>query len=162
MQSIIIDFRTNGSGVFIEAVLLSKLFIPSGPSIQVLDNNSKIREDSDSNGIVYHKGPRVVLVDWFSAFASEIFAVVMQDYGRALVVGEVTFGKGTVQQYCSLNRFYDKILRQEWPRRGFIQYTIQKFYRINGESTQHKGVVPDIRILTSTETCGKFKDNALP
>ena len=101
----------------------------------------------------------------FSASASEIFAAAMQDYGRALVVGEPTFGKGTVQQYRSLNRIYDQMLRPEWPALGSVQYTIQKFYRVNGGSTQRKGVTPDIIMPTGneeTETGEKFEDNALP
>lgn len=165
VQSIIIDLRANGGGALTEAVSLSGLFIPSGPVVQVRDNNGKIREDSDTDGIVYYKGPLVVLVDRFSASASEIFAAAMQDYGRALVVGEPTFGKGTVQQYRSLNRIYDQMLRPEWPALGSIQYTIQKFYRVNGGSTQRKGVVPDIIMPTGTETVEtgeKFEDNALP
>ncbi|MGL9723901.1 carboxy terminal-processing peptidase [Sodalis sp. (in: enterobacteria)] len=162
VQSVIIDLRANGGGALTEAVSLSGLFIPSGPVVQVRDNNGKIREDSDTDGIVYYKGPLVVLVDRFSASASEIFAAAMQDYGRALVVGEPTFGKGTVQQYRSLNRIYDQMLRPEWPALGSIQYTIQKFYRVNGGSTQRKGVVPDIIMPTGTETGEKFEDNALP
>ncbi|AHF76821.1 Carboxy-terminal protease [Sodalis praecaptivus] len=165
VQSVIIDLRANGGGALTEAVSLSGLFIPSGPVVQVRDNNGKIREDSDTDGIVYYKGPLVVLVDRFSASASEIFAAAMQDYGRALVVGEPTFGKGTVQQYRSLNRIYDQMLRPEWPALGSIQYTIQKFYRVNGGSTQRKGVVPDIIMPTGTETVEtgeKFEDNALP
>ena len=107
----------------------------------------------------------MVLVDRFSASASEIFAAAMQDYGRALIVGEPTFGKGTVQQYRSLNRIYDQMLRPEWPALGSVQYTIQKFYRVNGGSTQRKGVTPDIIMPTGTqvtETGEKFEDNALP
>ncbi|WP_258550792.1 S41 family peptidase, partial [Klebsiella pneumoniae] len=115
---------------------------------QVRDNNGKVREDSDTDGVVYYKGPLVVLVDRFSASASEIFAAAMQDYGRALIVGEPTFGKGTVQQYRSLNRIYDQMLRPEWPALGSVQYTIQKFYRVNGGSTQRKGVTPDIIMPT--------------
>ncbi|MBK0170552.1 carboxy terminal-processing peptidase, partial [Salmonella enterica subsp. enterica serovar Infantis] len=148
-----------------EAVSLSGLFIPSGPIVQVRDNNGKVREDSDTDGVVYYKGPLVVLVDRFSASASEIFAAAMQDYGRALIVGEPTFGKGTVQQYRSLNRIYDQMLRPEWPALGSVQYTIQKFYRVNGGSTQRKGVTPDIIMPTGneeTETGEKFEDNALP
>lgn len=165
VSSVIIDLRTNGGGALTEAVSLSGLFIPSGPVVQVRDNNGKIREDSDNDGIVYYKGPLVVLVDRFSASASEIFAAAMQDYGRALIVGEPTFGKGTVQQYRSLNRIYDQMLRPDWPALGSIQYTIQKFYRVNGGSTQRKGVVPDIIMPTGDETIEtgeKFEDNALP
>ncbi|BDH45475.1 tail-specific protease [Salmonella enterica subsp. enterica serovar Choleraesuis] len=165
VSSVVIDLRANGGGALTEAVSLSGLFIPSGPVVQVRDNNGKVREDSDTDGIVYYKGPLVVLVDRFSASASEIFAAAMQDYGRALIVGEPTFGKGTVQQYRSLNRIYDQMLRPEWPALGSVQYTIQKFYRINGGSTQRKGVTPDLLMPTAnqdTETGEKFEDNALP
>jgi len=165
VDSVVIDLRTNGGGALTEAVSLSGLFIPSGPAVQVRDNNGRVREDSDTDGIVYYNGPLVVLVDRFSASASEIFAAAMQDYGRALVVGEPTFGKGTVQQYRSLNRIYDQMLRPEWPALGSVQYTIQKFYRINGGSTQRKGVTPDLLMPTgveASETGEKFEDNALP
>lgn len=165
VSSLIIDLRTNGGGALTEAVSLSGLFIPSGPVVQVRDNNGKVREDSDADNIVYYKGPLVVLVDRFSASASEIFAAAMQDYGRALIVGEPTFGKGTVQQYRSLNRIYDQMLRPEWPALGSVQYTIQKFYRVDGGSTQRKGVTPDIMMPTgveTTETGEEFEDNALP
>ncbi|MFC3395755.1 carboxy terminal-processing peptidase [Brenneria rubrifaciens] len=165
VSSVVIDLRSNGGGALTEAVGLSGLFIPSGPVVQIRDNNGKVREDSDTDGIVYYKGPLVVLVDRFSASASEIFAAAMQDYGRALIVGEPTFGKGTVQQYRSLNRIYDQMLRPDWPALGSVQYTIQKFYRINGGSTQIKGVTPDVMMPTGTETVDtgeKFEDNALP
>lgn len=165
VDSIIIDLRSNGGGALTEAVSLSGLFIPSGPVVQIRDNNGKIREDSDNDGIVYYKGPLVVLVDRFSASASEIFAAAMQDYGRALIVGEPTFGKGTVQQHRALNRIYDQMLRPYWPELGSVQYTIQKFYRINGGSTQRKGVTPDIIMPTGidpVETGESFEDNALP
>ena len=165
VKSVIIDLRSNGGGALTEAVGLSGLFIPNGPIVQVRDNNGKVREDSDTDGVVYYKGPLVVLVDRFSASASEIFAAAMQDYGRALVVGEPTFGKGTVQQYRSLNRIYDQMLSPEWPALGSVQYTIQKFYRINGGSTQRKGVTPDIMMPTGNqeiETGEQFEDNALP
>ncbi|WP_023639496.1 carboxy terminal-processing peptidase [Dickeya zeae] len=165
VSSIVIDLRGNGGGALTEAVSLSGLFIPTGPVVQVRDNNGKVREDSDTDDTIYYKGPLVVLVDRFSASASEIFAAAMQDYGRALIVGEPTFGKGTVQQYRSLNRIYDQMLRPEWPALGSVQYTIQKFYRINGGSTQRKGVTPDIVMPTGNEavdTGEKFEDNALP
>jgi carboxyl-terminal processing protease len=163
--SLIIDLRTNGGGALSEAVSLSGLFIPSGPVVQVRDNNGRIRQDSDTDGAVYYNGPLVILVDRFSASASEIFAAAMQDYGRGLIVGETTFGKGTVQQYRSLNRIYDQMLRPQWPAMGSLQYTIQKFYRINGGSTQLKGVSPDIVIpmgFDTIETGEKYEDNALP
>lgn len=165
VSSSIIDLRGNGGGALTEAVSLSGLFIPSGPVVQVRDNNAKVRQDSDSDGVVYYKGPLIVLVDRFSASASEIFAAAMQDYGRALIVGEPTFGKGTVQQFRSLNRIYDQMLRPDWPALGSVQYTIQKFYRIDGGSTQRKGVTPDIIMPTGidpAETGEKFEDNALP
>jgi carboxyl-terminal processing protease len=165
VNSLVIDLRTNGGGALTEAVSLSGLFIPSGPVVQVRDNNGRIRQDSDNDGVVYYNGPLVVLVDRYSASASEIFAAAMQDYGRALIVGEPTFGKGTVQQYRSLNRIYDQMLRPEWPALGSVQYTIQKFYRINGGSTQRKGVTPDIVMptgLIDNDVGERFEDNAMP
>lgn len=165
VDSLIIDLRANGGGALTEAVSLSGLFIPSGPVVQIRDNNGKIREDADTDGVIYYKGPLVVLVDRFSASASEIFAAAMQDYGRALIVGEPTFGKGTVQQYRSLNRIYDQMLRPEWPALGSVQYTIQKFYRIDGGSTQRKGVTPDLLMpsgVDPAETGESFEDNAMP
>ncbi|CAQ83946.1 MULTISPECIES: carboxy terminal-processing peptidase [Photorhabdus] len=165
VSAIVIDLRSNGGGALTEAVSLSGLFLPSGPIVQVRDNNGKIRQDSDTDEVVYYKGPLVVLVDRFSASASEIFAAAMQDYGRALIVGEPTFGKGTVQQYRSLSRIYDQMMRPDWPSLGSVQYTIQKFYRVNGGSTQRKGVTPDIVMPTGVdpaETGESFEDNALP
>ncbi|MBS9427944.1 carboxy terminal-processing peptidase [Photorhabdus akhurstii] len=165
VSAIVIDLRSNGGGALTEAVSLSGLFLPSGPIVQVRDNNGKIRQDSDTDEVVYYKGPLVVLVDHFSASASEIFAAAMQDYGRALIVGEPTFGKGTVQQYRSLSRIYDQMMRPDWPSLGSVQYTIQKFYRVNGGSTQRKGVTPDIVMPTGVdpaETGESFEDNALP
>lgn len=163
--ALVIDLRGNGGGALTEAVSLSGLFIPSGPIVQVRDNNGKIRQDVDDDDVVYYKGPLTVLIDRFSASASEIFAAAMQDYGRALIVGESSFGKGTVQQYHPLSRVYDHMLRPDWPALGSVQYTIQKFYRINGGSTQRKGVTPDIIMPTGidpAETGESFEDNALP
>ena len=108
-----------------------------------------------------YDGPLTVLVDRYSASASEIFAAAMQDYGRAVVVGEQTFGKGTVQQHRGLGRIYDLY---ENPL-GSIQYTIAKFYRINGGSTQHRGVVPDILYPSAVDPAEwgeSQEDNALP
>lgn len=165
VTALIVDLRGNGGGVLAEAVSLSGLFIPSAPIVQVRDNNGKIRQDVDDDNITYYKGPLTVLIDHFSASASEIFAAAMQDYGRALIVGESSFGKGTVQQHYPLNRIYDYMLRPYWPALGSVQYTIQKFYRINGGSTQQKGVTPDIVMPMGTDQAEigeNFEDNALP
>ena len=165
VSALVIDLRGNGGGALTEAVSLSGLFIPKGPVVQVRDNNGQVRQDVDDDDVVYYKGPLVVLVDRFSASASEIFAAAMQDYGRALIVGEPTFGKGTVQQHRSLSRVYDQMLKPDWPALGSVQYTIQKFYRVNGGSTQRKGVTPDIVMPTGqdpAETGESFEDNALP
>ncbi|SFN42349.1 carboxy terminal-processing peptidase [Xenorhabdus japonica] len=164
-SSIIIDLRGNGGGALTEAVSLSGLFISTGPVVQIRDNTGRIKEESDMDEAIYYKGPLVVLIDNRSASASEIFAAAIQDYGRGLIVGEPTFGKGTVQQYRPLNRIYDQMLRPEWPEIGSVQYTIQKFYRINGGSTQLKGVTPDLIMPTGEEPSdiGESKeDNALP
>ncbi|MGP1944778.1 MAG: carboxy terminal-processing peptidase [Arsenophonus sp. ET-LJ4-MAG3] len=163
--ALVIDLRGNGGGALSEAVSLSGLFISSGPIVQVRDNNGKIRQNIDDDDIVYYKGPLTVLINRLSASASEIFAAAMQDYGRALIVGESSFGKGTVQQYHSLSRIYDKILHPNWPALGSIQYSIQKFYRITGDSTQCKGVTPDIIMpinINLTEIGESSKKNALP
>ncbi|MGL4860303.1 MAG: carboxy terminal-processing peptidase [Enterobacteriaceae bacterium] len=165
INSIIIDLRGNGGGALTEAVSLTGLFIPGGVVVQVRDNNGKVREDRDTANTSYYNGPLVVLVDRFSASASEIFAAAMQDYGRALIVGEPTFGKGTVQQHRTLNRIYDQMLSSDWPPLGSVQYTIQKFYRVTGGSTQRKGVVPDIIMPTGVEPAESgesHEDNALP
>ncbi|MDL5322162.1 carboxy terminal-processing peptidase [Proteus faecis] len=164
VSSLVIDLRGNGGGALTEAISLSGLFIPSGPVVQVRDNNGRVRQDFDKDDVVYYKGPLVVIVNRFSASASEIFAAAMQDYGRALIVGEQTFGKGTVQQYRPLTRVYDQMRSPDWPGLGSVQYTIQKFYRINGGSTQLKGVTPDLLLpsFDSAEMGESFEDNALP
>ena len=140
VKGIIVDLRGNGGGSLTEATLLTGLFIEKGPVVQIRYGEGKISVNRDTDGSVSYDGPLTVLVDRYSASASEIFAAAMQDYNRALIVGEQTFGKGTVQQHRGLGRIYDLY---ENPL-GSVQFTIAKFYRINGGSTQHKGVVPDI------------------
>ncbi|WP_338882547.1 carboxy terminal-processing peptidase [Xenorhabdus sp. TH1] len=165
VASVVIDLRGNGGGALTEAVSLSGLFIPTGPVVQIRDNTGRVKVEADTDEAIYYKGPLVVLIDNRSASASEIFAAAMQDYGRGLIVGEPSFGKGTVQQYRPLNRIYDQMLRPEWPEIGSVQYTIQKFYRINGGSTQLKGVTPDIIMPTGEEPSEigeSQEDNALP
>ncbi len=161
VDGIIVDLRGNGGGSLQEATLLTGLFIDSGPVVQIREGDGKVSVSQDNDGLSYYDGPLTVMVDRYSASASEIFAAAMQDYGRALVVGEQTFGKGTVQQHRGLGRIYDMF---ESPL-GSVQYTIAKFYRINGGSTQHKGVIPDIQFPTAIDPAewGESKEEyALP
>lgn len=160
-EALVIDLRGNGGGSLDEAINLSGLFIPEGPVVQVRDSSGRVNVSEDRDPHLVYEKPLVVLVDRFSASASEIFAAAMQDYGRALIVGEHTFGKGTVQQHRGLQRRFDFYSSPM----GSVQYTIAKFYRINGGSTQHKGVVPDIRFPTAIDPddFGESKaENALP
>ncbi|QLB19477.1 carboxy terminal-processing peptidase [Mannheimia granulomatis] len=161
VEGVIIDLRENGGGSLTEVIELTGLFIKDGPVVQVQDafNRIKVHEDPESKTV--YDGKVMVMINRHSASASEIFAAAMQDYNRAIIVGQQTFGKGTVQQSRSLNFVYD--LDQE--PLGFIQYTIQKFYRINGGSTQLKGVDADIKfpeIINAEKTGESFEDNALP
>lgn len=165
VDGIVIDLRNNGGGSLGEVISLTGLFIEKGPVVQVRDNLQKITQYDDKDGIIYYKGPIVVLVNRYSASASEIFAAAMQDYGRAVIAGETTFGKGTVQTSRNITYPIDSVLHPDWPSLGGVQYTIQKFYRINGGSTQLKGVEPDILMTNSQidyETGERFMDNALP
>ena len=161
VQGIIVDLRGNGGGSLPEATLLTGLFIDKGPVVQIRNSADRVDVHRDRDGISYYDGPLTVMVDRYSASASEIFAAAIQDYGRGVIVGEHTFGKGTVQQHRGLGRVYDLY---ENPL-GSIQYTIAKFYRINGGSTQHKGVLPDIAFPTAVDPAdwGESKEeNALP
>ena len=161
VEGIIIDLRGNGGGSLPEATLLTGLFIDKGPVVQIRNGANRVDVHDDKDGISYYDGPLTVMVDRYSASASEIFAAAIQDYGRGVIVGEHTFGKGTVQQHRGLGRVYDLYENQL----GSIQYTIAKFYRINGGSTQHRGVLPDIAFPTAVdpEDWGESKEeNALP
>jgi len=161
VDGIVIDLRNNGGGALTEATALTGLFINSGPVVQVRDSYGRVKVNGDSDDRVYFDSPLTVLVNRYSASASEIFAAAMQDYGRAVVLGEQSFGKGTVQQHRSLNHIYDLFDKPL----GHVQYTIQKFYRINGGSTQNLGVVPDVPFPTAidpAETGESVEDNALP
>ncbi|KFI09889.1 carboxy terminal-processing peptidase [Vibrio coralliilyticus] len=161
VDGIIVDLRNNGGGALTEATALSGLFITSGPVVQVRDSYGRVNVNSDTDGKISYDGPMTVLINRYSASASEIFAAAMQDYGRAIILGENSFGKGTVQQHRSLNHIYDLFDKEL----GYVQYTIQKFYRIDGGSTQNKGVAPDIAYPTPiepSETGESVEDNALP
>lgn len=161
IDALIIDLRGNGGGSLQEAITLSGLFFDRGPVVQIREGSGRIMQNDDTDGVTLYNGPMTVMVDRYSASASEIFAAAMQDYGRALVVGEHTFGKGTVQQHRGLSKIYDTFDAEL----GGFNYTVAKFYRINGGSTQHKGVVPDIAFPTpiDPDQWGESKEeNALP
>ncbi|PWW15126.1 MULTISPECIES: carboxy terminal-processing peptidase [Pseudidiomarina] len=161
VESLIIDLRGNGGGSLAEAISLTGLFIDQGPVVQVADGSGRKEVNGDRDGKTFYNGPLVVMVDRYSASASEIFAAALQDYHRAVIVGENTYGKGTVQQHRGIARpfdFYDEPL-------GSVQYTMAKFYRINGGSTQLRGVQPDLEypsIIDAEEFGESSQENALP
>ncbi len=140
IDGLIIDLRSNGGGALDEAVALTGLFIDKGPVVQDKSGRGYVDLLADTDPGTAWDGPLAVLVNGSSASASEIFAGAIQDYGRGLIVGEQTFGKGTVQRVLDLNQTF----RAEDSVFGALKLTINKFYRITGESTQRKGVVPDI------------------
>lgn len=165
LKGLVIDLRDNGGGSLGEVILLTGLFIDKGPVVQVRDNLQKVTVYDDKNKGIKYSGPIVVMVNRYSASASEIFSAAMQDYGRAVIVGETTYGKGTVQTSRNIAYPVDASLHPDWPELGGVQYTVQKFYRINGGSTQLKGVEPDIEMSRTKyvdETGERFLDNALP
>ena len=160
VDGIIVDLRNNGGGLLPEAVYTTGLFIKDGPVVLVRDVNGNESAYDDTDASMLYKGPLVVLINRLSASSSEIMAAALQDYGRALIVGDTSYGKGTVQQSRPLTRLYDLIGADL----GSIHYTIAPFYRINGGSTQLKGVTPDIAMPTLidvTEFGEKTEPNAL-
>ena len=158
VDGIVIDLRDNGGGSLTEAIDLTGLFIPKGPVVQVKESTgeTEVYSDKDGGSVVYD-GPMAVLVNRFSASASEIFAAAIQDYKRGIIVGGQTFGKGTVQTLIDLNQWLPK----EPEKVGQVKMTIQKFYRINGSSTQHKGVTPDIE-LPSAFSAEEYGESSQP
>lgn len=161
VDGIVVDLRQNGGGSLQEAVELTGLFIKQGPIVQVRDSSGSVEIEEDPDPGVVYDGPMVVLVDHLSASASEIFAGAIQDYGRGLVVGDPTFGKGTVQTLIDLNRFIPKADDSL----GQLKLTIAKFYRVSGGSTQHRGVTPDIMLpslFDSDEVGESTQPTALP
>jgi carboxyl-terminal processing protease len=152
VDGLVIDLRNNGGGALYEANDLVGLFIDKGPTVQIRNANNDVQVLKDEDPSVAYAGPLVVLTNRMSASASEIFAGAIQDYGRGLVVGSQTFGKGTVQAVRPLNH-------------GQLKITQSKFYRVSGGSTQHKGVIPDIEIpsrIDKTRIGEDALDNALP
>lgn len=152
IDALIIDLRDNGGGALPEATQLVSLFIDRGPTVQVRDARGRVSSEPDQFPGQLYGGPMAVLVNRHSASASEIFAGAMQDYGRALIVGDDTFGKGTVQTLIPLNH-------------GQLKMTQAKFYRVSGGSNQHRGVVPDIAlpfVIDKQEIGESALPNALP
>lgn len=177
VDAIVMDLRANGGGSLVEAIDLTGLFIDKGPVVQVKDLRGSVEVDEDKNAGIAWSGPFGVMIDRLSASASEIFAGAIQDYGRGVVMGTQSYGKGTVQSSIDLNRLVEPSLLQKLaavfkkeqsinvqtgtkqgggaassavvldkdgtPQLGVINLTMGKFYRINGNSTQHKGVIPD-------------------
>jgi len=161
VDGVIVDLRQNGGGSLIEATELTGLFIPSGPVVQVRDATGDIEVELDPDPEVVYSGPLAVLVDRNSASASEIFAGAIQDYRRGIIIGEPTFGKGTVQTLVDLGRF----VQGGNDDLGRLRLTMAQFFRVNGGSTQFKGVVPDIEFPSAAgavEHGERGLDNALP
>lgn len=161
IDGLVVDLRGNGGGLLTESSRLTGLFIETGPVVQTRNLVGNVSVYGDHDQSVVYDGPLTVLVDRYSASASEIFAAALQDYGRALIVGEQTFGKGTVQEHRPLGRPFDMFGN----KLGSIQFTTSKFYRINGGSTQHKGVIPDILLPSAIEAADwgeSQEENALP
>ncbi|HEY1772780.1 MAG TPA: carboxy terminal-processing peptidase [Gammaproteobacteria bacterium] len=142
VDGVVIDLRNDGGGSLKEAEDLTGLFIPEGPVVQIRDSGGDVQvDDEDEDSGVAYSGPLTVLVNRFTASAAEIFAAAVQDYHRGVVVGSVTYGKGTVQQLRDLNRFVSSD-----DDAGQLKLTTDKFYRVSGSSTQDKGVEPDITL----------------
>lgn len=177
VDAVLLDLRNNGGGSLQEAIELTGLFIDKGPVVQVRQVNNKVDVESDTNPEVKWDGPFGVLINRFSASASEIFAGAIQDYGRGVILGSTTFGKGTVQSAVDMERFIsptnklllkaagdakDEATPEGAPEFGQINVTIAKFYRVNGSSTQHKGVEADITFPTqyAAEKFGESSEKA--
>ena len=164
IDGLIIDLRNNGGGHLTEATALSGLFIDNGPVVQLRNSNGRISrlDDPDPVPRVAYTGPMAVLVNRYSASASEIFAAAIQDYARGVIIGQQTFGKGTVQNLYSLDQY---VRRPDDEGLGQLTLTIGKYYRVTGESTQHRGVDPDIALpshIDSSLVGESVRDSALP
>jgi carboxyl-terminal processing protease len=177
VDGIVIDLREDGGGSLSEAISLTGLFIKQGPVVQVRDTRDQVEVDSDEDPSISYSGPLAILVDRFSASASEIFSGAIQDYGRGLIVGTQTYGKGSVQTEIDLDKIISPTLSEmvskvtgngktevstgSETKFGQLNLTIAKFYRITGNSTQHKGVTPDI-MFPSVIPLDKYGEDTEP
>lgn len=162
VESVIMDLRNNGGGSLIEARDLTGLFINNGPIVQIKSSRGGINVDKDLDKSVSWDKPMVVLINRASASASEIFAAALQDYGRAVIAGERSFGKGTVQSLIPLDNYANNYTEHSM---GQLKLTLSQFFRINGGSTQNRGVIPDIQFPehAGSDSYGESEyDNALP
>ena len=162
ITGLIVDLRNNGGGSLLEATTLTGLFINEGPVVQVRNSSGRISTEEDTDPGMAWDGPLAVLVNRYSASASEIFAAAIQDYGRGLIIGETTFGKGTVQNLVDLD---DYAPPNDSGKMGQLKITMAQFFRVNGGSTQNRGVEPDIQFPSAgdPEDYGERSlDNALP
>jgi carboxyl-terminal processing protease len=162
VQGLVVDLRNNGGGSLLEATTLTGLFIDEGPVVQVRNSSGRISTEEDNDPGMAWDGPLAVLVNRYSASASEIFAAAIQDYGRGVVIGETTFGKGTVQNLVDLD---DYAPSGDAGKMGQLKITMAQFFRVNGGSTQNRGVEPDIQFPTygDPDDYGERSlDNALP
>lgn len=162
IKGLVVDLRNNGGGSLLEATTLTGLFIDEGPVVQVRNSSGRISTEEDTDPGMAWEGPMAVLVNRYSASASEIFAAAIQDYGRGLIIGETTFGKGTVQNLVDLD---DYAPASDAGKMGQLKITMAQFFRVNGGSTQNKGVEPDIGFPSAgdPEDYGERSlDNALP
>ncbi|AYG63268.1 carboxy terminal-processing peptidase [Rhizobium jaguaris] len=160
-DGVVIDLRNNGGGSLAEAVDLTGLFVGKGPVVQERDAGGKIEVESDDLPVPAWTGPLAVLINRGSASASEIFAAAIQDYGRGVIVGEPSFGKGTVQTVINL----DQLTHGSKPKFGELKLTVAQFFRVDGGTTQLRGVTPDISLPGSSDpkSFGEASyDNALP
>jgi len=162
IEGLIVDLRNNGGGSLLEATTLTGLFIDEGPVVQVRNSSGRISTEEDTDPGMAWEGPLAVLVNRYSASASEIFAAAIQDYGRGLIIGETTFGKGTVQNLVDLD---DYAPTSDVGKMGQLKITMAQFFRVNGGSTQNRGVEPDIHFPSAGdphEYGERSLDNALP
>jgi len=165
VDGVVIDLRMNGGGALSEAIEVSGLFIPYGPVVQVKDQLGQVKSHDDEDSSVEYDGPLVVVCNRLSASASEIFAGVIKDYHRGLIIGDVTtHGKGTVQNVNHVGSKLMQILGSQQPDKGALKLTIQQFYRVNGDSTQNLGVPSDVvlpSVLDHLDLGESSLDNAM-